>query len=194
MLKWAIIFAVIAIIAGLLGFTGISAGAAKIAKLLFGIFLLLFLVFVVLALLGIGAVAYGHLGPDGQWWALPAAMGVAGLVGVVIAVPALRLSGVYMALATAAFAVVLDNLAAHKDAEALDQIHAAGAEVWFLPPYSPDLNPIEKMWSKIKEFLRAAKARTFEALLAAIADALKTISAQDACGWFESCGYMTCHS
>jgi transposase len=90
--------------------------------------------------------------------------------------------------------VVLDNLAAHKDAEALDQIHAAGAEVWFLPPYSPDLNPIEKMWSKIKEFLRAAKARTFEALLAAIADALKTISAQDACGWFESCGYMTCHS
>lgn len=90
--------------------------------------------------------------------------------------------------------VVLDNLAAHKDAEALDLIRVAGAEVWFLPPYSPDLNPIEKMWSKIKEFLRAAKARTFDALLAAIADALKTITAQDACGWFESCGYMTCHS
>lgn len=62
-----------------------------------------------LGLAGIGAVTYGHLGPDGQWWALPAAMGVAGLVGAVIAVPALRLSGVYMALATAAFAVVLDR-------------------------------------------------------------------------------------
>ncbi|MGW6421574.1 branched-chain amino acid ABC transporter permease [Nocardia sp. NPDC055053] len=62
-----------------------------------------------LGLAGIGAVAYGHLGPDGQWWALLAAMGVAGLVGAVIAVPALRLSGVYMALATAAFAVVLDR-------------------------------------------------------------------------------------
>ena len=89
--------------------------------------------------------------------------------------------------------VVLDNLAAHKDAEALDLIHAADAQVWFLPPYSPDLNPIEKMWSKIKEFLRGAKARTFEALSDAIADALKTITAQDAHGWFESCGYETCH-
>ncbi|WP_410872817.1 ABC transporter permease subunit [Nocardia sp. A7] len=62
-----------------------------------------------LGLAGIGAVAYGHLGPDGQWWALLAAMGIAGLVGAVIAIPALRLSGVYMALATAAFAVVLDR-------------------------------------------------------------------------------------
>jgi len=50
------------------------------------------------------------------------------------------------------------------------------------------------MWSKVKELLRSAKARTFEALLAAIASALKTITAQDAKGWFESCGYMTCHS
>jgi transposase len=90
--------------------------------------------------------------------------------------------------------VVLDNLSAHKDTEALDMIHAAGAEVWFLPPYSPDLNPTEKMWSKIKEFLRDAKARTFDTLLAAIADALKKINAQDAQGWFESCGYMTYHS
>ena len=90
--------------------------------------------------------------------------------------------------------VVLDNLAAHKDAEALGLIRAADAEVWFLPPYSPDLNPIEKMWSKVKELLRAAKARTFDALLAAIADAMKTITAQDAHGWFESCGYAACHS
>ena len=90
--------------------------------------------------------------------------------------------------------VVLDNLSAHKDKEAIELIESTGAEVWFLPPYSPDFNPIEKMWSKIKEFLRDAKARTFDALLAAIADALKTITAQDAQAWFESCGYTTCHS
>jgi len=90
--------------------------------------------------------------------------------------------------------VVLDNLSAHKDKEALALIAAVGAEVWFLPPYSPDLNPIEKMWSKVKEFLRAAKARTFDTLLATIANALKTITAHDAQGWFQSCGYATCHS
>jgi transposase len=90
--------------------------------------------------------------------------------------------------------VVLDNLGAHKDRGAIETIKSAGAVVCFLPPYSPDFNPIEKMWSKIKEFLRAAKARTFDALLAAIANALKTITAQDAQGWFESCGYATCHS
>ena len=90
--------------------------------------------------------------------------------------------------------VVLDNLSAHKDKEAIATIKSAGAEVWFLPPYSPDFNPIERMWSKIKEFLRAAKARTFDALLTAIANALKTITAQDAQGWFESCGYTTYHS
>lgn len=62
-----------------------------------------------LSLAGVGAVAYSHLGPDGQWWALLAAMAIAGVVGAVVAIPALRLSGVYMALATAAFAVVLDR-------------------------------------------------------------------------------------
>ena len=58
-----------------------------------------------------------------------------------------------------------------------------------MPPYSPDFNPIEKMWSKIKAFLRAVKARTYEALLGAIAAALKTITESDAIGWFESSGY-----
>ena len=90
--------------------------------------------------------------------------------------------------------VVLDNLSAHKNRKAIELIESVGAEVRFLPPYSPDFNPIEKMWSKVKEFLRAAKARTFDALLAAIANALKTITAQDAQGCFESCGYATCHS
>jgi transposase len=85
--------------------------------------------------------------------------------------------------------VVLDNLSPHKDKEALALIEQAGAEVRFLPPYSPDFNPIEKMWSKVKALLRSAKARTDEALLSAIAAALARVTAQDAEGWFASCGY-----
>lgn len=85
--------------------------------------------------------------------------------------------------------VVLDNLSAHKDRESQDLIELAGAELRFLPPYSPDLNPIEKMWSKVKTFLRAAKARTEEDLHQAIASALETVIAQDVEGWFRSCGY-----
>ncbi len=83
----------------------------------------------------------------------------------------------------------MDDLSPHKSAGIAEAIESAGAEVWFLPPYSPGLDPTEKMWSKIKAFLRAAKARTYEALLEAIAAALKTITASDAIGWFESCGY-----
>ncbi len=85
--------------------------------------------------------------------------------------------------------VVLDNLAAHGDARARQWIEAAGATLLFLPPYSPDLNPIEKMWSKIKAALRGAKARTAQTLQAAIREALASITDQDAIGWFKSCGY-----
>ena len=85
--------------------------------------------------------------------------------------------------------VVLDNLSPHKDKAALALIERAGAEVRFLPPYSPDFNPIEKMWSKVKALLRSAKARTEEALLAAIGTALARVTARDAAGWFASCGY-----
>ena len=85
--------------------------------------------------------------------------------------------------------VVLDNLGVHKHPVAIELIERAGARVEYLPPYSPDLNPIEKMWSKIKEFLRAAKARTSRALHAAITAAFRTISAEDARSWFASCGY-----
>ena len=85
--------------------------------------------------------------------------------------------------------VVLDNLSPHKDQAALTRIEAAGAEVRFLPPYSPDFNPIEKMWSKVKALLRSAKARDPESLLAAIGQALGRVTAQDAAGWFASCGY-----
>ncbi len=87
--------------------------------------------------------------------------------------------------------VIMDNLSAHKRQATIDMIESTGARVRFLPPYSPDLNPIEKMWSKVKEFLRATKARTQEALYDAIANALKTITPEDAIGWFESCGYAT---
>jgi len=85
--------------------------------------------------------------------------------------------------------VVLDNLAPHKRPEIRQALDHAGVKVWYLPPYSPDLNPIEKMWSKIKTYLRKAKARTQEALLRAIAKALQTITPSDAAGWFRHCGY-----
>jgi len=85
--------------------------------------------------------------------------------------------------------VILDNLSSHKTTEVLAALEASGAEVWFLPPYSPDLNPIVKMWSKIKAYLRKVEARTKETLLEAIAAALVTVTATDALHWFASCGY-----
>ena len=85
--------------------------------------------------------------------------------------------------------VVMDNLAAHKDRGVTAAIEAAGARVCFLPPYSPDLNPIEKMWSKVKAILRTAKARTADALLDAIGVALRAVTFNDAEGWFAHCGY-----
>ena len=85
--------------------------------------------------------------------------------------------------------VIMDNLSPHKNAQTLQLITQAGAEARFLPAYSPDLNPIEKMWSKVKQFLRSAEARDWEKLQAAIAAALATVTAQDALNWFASCGY-----
>ena len=85
--------------------------------------------------------------------------------------------------------VVLDNLSPHKDRVALRLIKQVGATVCFLPPYSPDFNPIEKMWSKVKAWLRATKARSPEALWEAIAKALARVTATDARSWFVSCGY-----
>jgi transposase len=85
--------------------------------------------------------------------------------------------------------VIMDNLGAHKVAGVGELIEARGARVIYLPPYSPDLNPIEKCWSKIKTYLRAAKARTREALEQALKEVLLTISEKDARGWFASCGY-----
>lgn len=85
--------------------------------------------------------------------------------------------------------VVMDNLGAHKNERTLALIEAVGAEVRFLPAYSPDLNPIELMWSKVKALLRKAQARNLPDLLAAIASALNAVTPQDALGWFAHCGY-----
>ena len=83
--------------------------------------------------------------------------------------------------------VVMDNLSAHKSPAIAEMLRAAGAQLWFLPPYSPDLNPIELMWSKVKAALRSAKARTQETLLDAIAKALEDVSPEQSRNFF-------CHS
>lgn len=85
--------------------------------------------------------------------------------------------------------VVMDNLSSHKDAQVRTLIEAAGCDLWYLPPYSPDLNPIEKLWSKVKAWLRRVMAATFEGLLAAIADALRAVDAAECVNYFLSCGY-----
>ena len=80
--------------------------------------------------------------------------------------------------------VVMDNLSSHKVTGVRERIEAAGAQLLYLPPYSPDLNPIEKAWAKLKQLLRAAKARTKEALDQAIAQMLPMLTAEDAKAWF----------
>jgi transposase len=76
--------------------------------------------------------------------------------------------------------VVLDNLGAHKVAGIEEKVQACGARLLYLPPYSSDLNPIEKAWSKLKQFLRSAKARTAEALDQAITESFRTITPDNA--------------
>ncbi len=85
--------------------------------------------------------------------------------------------------------VVMDNLGAHKTERARELIEERGWEVWFLPAYSPDLNPIEEAFSKIKALLRKAAARTREELVEAMGEALSAITPRDAAGWFAHCGY-----
>ena len=85
--------------------------------------------------------------------------------------------------------VVMDNLAVHKNEAVRERIAAAGCRLWFLPAYSPDFNPIEHAFSKLKAHLRKASARTQEALEAAIAAGLAAVTAQDARGWFKHCAF-----
>jgi transposase len=85
--------------------------------------------------------------------------------------------------------VIMDNLTPHKNQTTIDLIESVGATVEFLPAYSPDFNPIEKMWSKVKQSLRSQEARTHEYLLHAIGQALQCVTTHDARHWFASCGY-----
>jgi transposase len=86
----------------------------------------------------------------------------------------------------------MDNLSPHKSDPTLALIANAGAQAIFLPAYSPDFNPIEKMWSKVKNLLRGAEARTPDDLITAIGLALAKVTPQDALNWFTSCGYSFC--
>ena len=85
--------------------------------------------------------------------------------------------------------VIMDNLRAHKAVGIREAMEQAGAWVLYLPPYSPDLAPIERCWTKLKSLFRTAKARTREALDEAMVQALASITASDARGWFQHCGY-----
>ena len=85
--------------------------------------------------------------------------------------------------------VVMDNLSAHKSHRVRELIEARGAQLEYLPPYSPDLNPIELCWSKVKTALRAAKAKTAEALLQAMRDGLLGVTLSDIQAWFKHDGY-----
>lgn len=85
--------------------------------------------------------------------------------------------------------VVLDNVSFHSDEEIAELIARRGARLEFLPPYSPDLNPIEEAWGKVKTILRAAKARVLEALVSALGEALSAICPRDCQGWFQHAGY-----
>ncbi len=86
--------------------------------------------------------------------------------------------------------VIMDNLAAHKGAKVEQLIEARGCQVLFLPGYSPDFSPIEETFSKLKAYLRRVGARTREALQEALCQALLSVTAQDAQGWFRHCGFL----
>lgn len=87
----------------------------------------------------------------------------------------------------------MDNLQVHKSARVKELIEDAGAEVLFLPPYSPDFSPIEEAFSKVKSILRRIGARTREALVQTTGQALDAVSRRDALGWFGHCGYDVTH-
>jgi transposase len=157
-----------------------------------------------------------HLGLTPAYGRAPAGRRVAGAVPqahwqMTTLVSAVRLTGVVASLAfegatdEAAFRVyveqvlvpalrpgdivALDNLKPHKAVWVARVIEAAGAQAWYLPPYSPDFNPIEKLWVKVKAHLRRAEARTPEGLLEAFARALREVTPEECQGFFEVCGY-----
>jgi transposase len=86
--------------------------------------------------------------------------------------------------------VVMDNLAAHKNRRAVEAIRAVGADVLFLPPYSPDLNPIEKAWAKLKDFVRRLSTLTRDAFDSGIVAAMDAVTLDDIRGWTTHAGYV----
>jgi transposase len=131
--------------------------------------------------------------PEGNWKILTilGAMSLGGMIATMIIEAATDaeiflayLDHVLCPALKAGHVVVMDNLSSHKVAGVRERIEAVGAEVLYLPPYSPDLNPIEKAWAKLKQLLRNAKARTAQALDQAIAELLPSIRPQDAQAWF----------
>jgi transposase len=148
-----------------------------------------------------GQRAIGRV-PWGRWERLTV-LGALGLDGVVASrgVAAATGTAVFLAFAEEVLVpalrerpdalLVMDNLAAHKSEAVRTALDAAGVSYRYLPSYSPDLNPIEPAWSKLKTRLRAVGARSREALGQALGPALATITAQDARGWFRLCGYAS---
>jgi transposase len=132
----------------------------------------------------------------GQHWTLLAAIGLTGLEAPWLLDGAVdrKAFEVYVKQVLAPTLVpgdivVMDNLPAHKGTVIQSAITARGARIEFLPPYSPDFNPIEECWSKIKTILRTAKARTLDELLPALKLAFASITERDALAWFAHCGY-----
>ena len=89
--------------------------------------------------------------------------------------------------------VVLDNMGAHRASRIEDVAGIRGARVLWLPPYSPDFSPIEQCWSKIKAYLRGARACTSDELQRALSQAVKLVTKADIRGWFKHCGYSLAH-
>lgn len=87
--------------------------------------------------------------------------------------------------------VVMDNLASHKVAGIREAVEEVGASIWYLPAYSPDLNPIEKLWAKVKTWLRRIAARSTDALILGVGDALRAVDADECRAYLRSCGYAT---
>jgi transposase len=138
--------------------------------------------------------------PHGDWERLTIAAGIrlSGVCG------ALAYEGGTTAEACEAFAaqslaaglrrgdiVVMDRLSSHSDPAVREVFRGLGVQVKLLPAYSPDLNPIEKAWSKVKEAVRRARPRTADELVAAVGAALRAITTDDIRGWFTHCGYHT---
>jgi len=140
-----------------------------------------------------GAVPQGH-------WQVTTILGALRAKGMAAAmtIPAATDTDVFMAFVEQVLApalhpgevVLLDNLSSHKAAGVREAIEKSGARVLYLPPYSPDLNPIEPCWAKVKEHLRATAARTQPELDDAIANALNAITPKDGKAFFKKCGYI----